>query len=230
MSAPGWNALLDGAPGLREKTPIPSAAYSEFMPPPRLGLKPYRTRARVRCRSRTTIPMAGKLTSTRRRLELRPGLEQVGRQLVQALARLAQANPATASPPRSCSTTPIGRCRLAEKAGTLTHERFVVLAPLALSRTQDDKGRVRWTLFGGSEQGPERAFWKSFLYRSRQGSARRDGNRFHSPSAGRRATAWRSHGADDLHAAGFRILPHDKHDARLAGGGRSAVVDRIRYL
>ena len=34
--------------------------------------------------------------------------------------------------------------------------------PLALSRTQDDKGRVRWTFFGGSEQGPDRAFWKSF--------------------------------------------------------------------
>ena len=29
-----------------------------------------------------------------------------------------------------------------------------MLVPLALSRTQDDKGRVRWTLFGGSEQGP----------------------------------------------------------------------------
>ena len=34
--------------------------------------------------------------------------------------------------------------------------------PLALSRTQDDKGRVRWTFFGGSEQGPAKAFWRSF--------------------------------------------------------------------
>jgi hypothetical protein len=30
---------------------------------------------------------------------------------------------------------------------------------LALSRTQDDKGRVRWTFFGSSELGPEQAFW-----------------------------------------------------------------------
>ena len=51
---------------------------------------------------------------------------------------------------------------LADRAGTLAHERYVVLAPLALSQTQDDKGRVRWTLFGGSEQGPARAFWKGF--------------------------------------------------------------------
>jgi hypothetical protein len=28
--------------------------------------------------------------------------------------------------------------------------------------TQEDKGHVRWTMFGGSEQGPSRGFWKSF--------------------------------------------------------------------
>ena len=38
----------------------------------------------------------------------------------------------------------------------------MLLLPLALSKTQDDKGRVRWTLFGGSEQGPAKAFWKGF--------------------------------------------------------------------
>src|SRR5207244_12399847 len=44
----------------------------------------------------------------------------------------------------------------------LADECYVVLLPLARSRAQDDKGRVLWTLFGGSEQGPARAFWKSF--------------------------------------------------------------------
>jgi hypothetical protein len=39
----------------------------------------------------------------------------------------------------------------------------VLLLPLSLSRTQDDKGRVRWTLFGNSEQGPGRPFWRSFF-------------------------------------------------------------------
>src|SRR5262249_11283437 len=52
---------------------------------------------------------------------------------------------------------------LAERTGKLPHERYVVLMPLAFSRTQDDKGRLRWTLFGGSEQGPGRAFWKGFF-------------------------------------------------------------------
>src|SRR5262249_54874596 len=46
------------------------------------------------------------------------------------------------------------------RAGKLAHERYVLLLSLALSRTQDDKGRVPWTLFGASEQGPALAFWK----------------------------------------------------------------------
>ena len=90
--------------------------------------------------------------------------------------------------------------------GTLEHERYVVLAPLALGRTQDDKGRVRWTLFGGSEQGPARAFWRGF---------------WTAPDCelpAKRAIGFLCQllntayplalaGADDLHRAGFRILP-----------------------
>src|SRR6202035_3301771 len=52
---------------------------------------------------------------------------------------------------------------LAARAGRLDHERYVLLLSAALSRTQDDKGRVRWTLFGGSEQGPGKAFWRGFF-------------------------------------------------------------------
>src|SRR6185295_14707360 len=43
------------------------------------------------------------------------------------------------------------------------HERFVLLLPLALSQTQDDKARVLWTVYGASEQGPARPFWSSFF-------------------------------------------------------------------
>ena len=50
-----------------------------------------------------------------------------------------------------------------DHAGSLEHERYVIILPLALSRTQDDRGKVRWTLFGGSEQGPARAFWNGFF-------------------------------------------------------------------
>ena len=63
---------------------------------------------------------------------------------------------------RNLIDNPYWPSELAARAGKLFHERYVVFLPLALSKTQDDKGRIRWTFFGGSEQGPERAFWKSF--------------------------------------------------------------------
>ena len=63
---------------------------------------------------------------------------------------------------RNLIDNPYWPSELAAQAGKLSHERYVVFLPLALSKTQDDKGRIRWTFFGGSEQGPERAFWKSF--------------------------------------------------------------------
>ena len=101
---------------------------------------------------------------------------------------------------------------MADKVATLTHERFVVLASLALSRTQDDKGRVRWTLFGGSEQGPERAFWKSFYTAPGKEAPSEIGIDFI-----RRLLAGvygvETHGPDDLRRAGFRILPHDKRES-----------------
>ena len=43
------------------------------------------------------------------------------------------------------------------------HERYVLLLPWPSRKTQDDKGRVRWTLFGGSEQGPARPFGRAFI-------------------------------------------------------------------
>ena len=99
--------------------------------------------------------------------------------------------------------------KLAHFAGRLPHERFIFVLPLSLSRTQDDLGRVRWTFFGGSEQGPERAFWKSF---------------FTAPNAERPekeclAVLYRilseAYGLEvksptDLFAIGFRILPSDR--------------------
>jgi hypothetical protein len=64
---------------------------------------------------------------------------------------------------RNLKDNPFWPDELARKAGSLNYERYILLAALALSKTKDDKGRSRWTLFGSSEQGPEKAFWKSFF-------------------------------------------------------------------
>ena len=82
----------------------------------------------------------------------------------------------------------------------------MVIAPLALSRTQDDKGRVRWTLFGGSEQGPSRAFWKGFFTAPGREIAAEEGLGFFR----RLLAAAYGESPDpqlDLRKAGFRILP-----------------------
>jgi hypothetical protein len=161
MTLSGWKSLLAGAPGFRGKGNYPIAAYSEFLPPPRLGPKPYGTTGPNPFTA--DDPWGWHVSEYEETLELRPGLENVARQLLGALSHLGMGR----------STHGIARAKLegnvywppelAAAAGRLAHERYVVLLPLALARTQDDKGRVRWTLFGGSEQGPARAFWKSFL-------------------------------------------------------------------
>ncbi|TMQ31871.1 MAG: Zn-dependent exopeptidase M28, partial [Planctomycetota bacterium] len=81
--------------------------------------------------------------------------------------------------------------------------------PLALSRTQDDKGRVQWTLFGGSEQGPARGFWKSFYTSPGRERPPDEALAFVRRLLG---TVYDEPAAKltDLRAAGFRILPEEK--------------------
>src|SRR5712692_7870905 len=81
--------------------------------------------------------------------------------------------------------------------------------PLALSRTQDDKGRLRWTLFGGSEQGPARAFWRSFFTAPGQELPQDQALAF----LRRLLSAVFGEPEDrlsNLHRAGFRILPQEQ--------------------
>ena len=108
----------------------------------------------------------------------------------------------------------------------MPHERYVVFLPLALSQTQDDKGRVRWTFFGSSEQGPDRAFWKSFY---------RAPGREHPPEYAVDFIRRLLHAAygetperlADLRRAGFRILPGSGEEVcRVVAAGSAAEPGR----
>ena len=83
----------------------------------------------------------------------------------------------TGSPGRSSPTIPTGRPSSPDAMATCVPSGTSTLLPLALSRTQDDKGRIRWTLFGGSEQGPAapsgRVSSESRIRRSAAGFLRR---------------------------------------------------------
>src|SRR5262249_682593 len=117
------------------------------------------------------------------------------------------------------------------------HERYVVLLPLALSQTQDDKGRVRWTLFGASEQGPAKAFWRSFFNAPRRELSASVGRSFIQNLL---RTVY-GEPSDDLISAGFRILPLEetgkgwaegplaRWTTELVLGGRES-MRKVRYL
>src|SRR5947209_4509712 len=158
----GWHQLLDGYPWFAGKGRFPLTAYSEFMPPPRLGRSPYG--ATDLLATPDPDPFAWHVSEFEEEYELRPGLEHLAQQVVGAMTRLGQGKPVypiAGHQHANLTDNPYWPAELVE-AGQLAHERYVILLPLALSRTQDDTGRLRWTLFGGSEQGPERAFWKGF--------------------------------------------------------------------
>ena len=160
MPKHGWKQLLAGAPWLDDAGHYPIAAYSEFMPPPRLGCKPY---GRVDpLLFAEDDPWGWRVTEYEQAFELGPGLDRLAQHILSALRHLGRREPAHGIAKNKLAGNPYWPEELAQR-GAPDHERYVILAPLALTRTQDDKGRVRWTLCGGSEQGPSRAFWRGFF-------------------------------------------------------------------
>ncbi len=208
MAQEGWQRLLTDAPRSLKPGTYSIAAYSEFMPPPRIAWKP--------CGSTEPTPFADddpfgwQISEYEEAVELRPGLAHVAEQVVGALVHLGRGQPVQGITKAKLEGNPCWPPELAEHAGNLPHERFVVLLPLALSRTQDDKGRVRWTLFGSSEQGPESGFWQSFYSAPGRELSADYGLEFirRLLSAAYGETIER---LADLGRAGFRILPTDSH-------------------
>ncbi|MFO0843901.1 MAG: M28 family peptidase [Gemmataceae bacterium] len=159
MSA--WKRLLADEDWCHGKGAFPLPAYSECMPPPWVGRKPYPHLNEV------PSPQDGEygwtVTEYEQEQELRPGLEYLAAGLLHEMVKLGLGKPSHCLTKERLRDNPAWPAELASRAGRLPHERYVLLATLALSRTQDDKGRVPWTLFGASEQGPGKGFWRGFF-------------------------------------------------------------------
>ncbi len=166
MPEQGWKRLTVGGPWFRGPGKYPIVAYSEFMPPPRLGRKPYdRDEEEIDAHVFDPAdPWGWRISEYEEALELQPGLLHVAELLLGVLRHLGHGEPAHGIARNKLRENPYWPESLHEK-GAPAQERYVTLMPLALSRTQDDKGRVRWTLFGASHQGPGRAFWRGFYPR-----------------------------------------------------------------
>jgi hypothetical protein len=203
MALVGWQRLLDGAPWFRDEGSYPIAAYSEYLPPPSVGPKPYGPEGGHGFNE--DDPYGWRVSEAEEALELRPGLTTVSKAVVRALFELSQGRPVCGLAQQKLVDNPAWPADLSQ-AGALPHERYVILLPLALSRTLDDKGRLRWTVFGSSEQGPARAFWRSFFTTPRRQQPAKEGENlvrrvlhdvYDEPEAK----------LANLRRAGFRILP-----------------------
>lgn len=208
MKHQSWHQLLSNLPRYRGNDHFHLPAYSEFMPPPRIGWRPCDPHHPAP--RNPANPYAWLVSEREQAAELQPGLEIIARQVLSALQRLDKDQSAEGVSKRVLEGNSYWPPELAAVRGGLAHERFVTFAPLVLSRTQDDKGRVRWTFFGGSEQGPDRAFWKSFYL-----APGRERPPEYAVDLVRRLlhTVYGVSQAQltDLRQAGFRILPGSGH-------------------
>jgi len=144
---------------------FPVPAYSEFMPPPFVGLKPFTACDAGGAADNTSVcdEHGVAVDEYEQEHELRPGLAKIASHLVLELRKLAAG-----------STHEFSRTLLdgnlawpealaaAARAGRYPQRPFFVVQTLALSRTQDDKGNVRWTVFGASHQPAAAVFWRGF--------------------------------------------------------------------
>jgi Peptidase family M28 len=161
----GWSLFeRESEQALVGRGRFPIRAYSEFMPPPYVGIKPYAPkRASDACTARATGDEILEITEYEQVEELVPGLRRIATLLLNEIAKLAHGGSHLFS--RSLlAGNPAWPTALGEAASRrgFLEETFSVAIPLALSRTQDDKGNVRWTLFGCSHEGASRPFWASF--------------------------------------------------------------------
>src|SRR5438309_1500948 len=92
MPFSGWKRLREPASCFRGDGGYPIPAYSEFMPPPLLGCKPYG--AVDTALFADDDPFGWRVNEFEERLELRPGLELLGRQILRALIHLGRGDTA----------------------------------------------------------------------------------------------------------------------------------------
>ena len=164
MSArPVWPLLEAEARQAGSAGRFPLRAYSELMPPPYVGIKPYDAdRAHMSATAAASSDDAFDITEYEQAQELEPSLPLLAGHIVRELGKLVRGEPHALSH-TLLDENPAWPAALAEAArrGDLADDPLVLAMPLALSRTQDDKGNVRWTLFGASHDGPSAAFWRS---------------------------------------------------------------------
>jgi hypothetical protein len=212
MKANGWKQLVDGWPWFCGEGSFPLLPNSEFMQPVRLARKPYGTWDTLLLSDDDS--WGWPISEFDEILTLQPGLHDLARQILAKLVPLGRGEEGHGISEYKLRENPYWPAELAARAGSLDHERFVLLLPLALSITQDDKAHLRWTLFGNSEQEPAHAFWKGFFTAPGVEAPAEEARDFFRTLLAKAYDEPREPLAD-LRKAGFRILAPAAHDGPL---------------
>jgi len=213
MVAMGWKRLLADGREFRRPGRFPIAAYSEFMPPPRLVRKPYGTEEPGPFSA--DDPSGWQVSEYEEALQLRPGMEHLAAELLHAMEHLGHGRPAHGISQARLADNPFWPPELADRAGTLSHERYVALAPLALSHPgQNRLNGVEHAVQVDGKNRPD--FLRSFLLLDgAMGNARQDDdhiqglNRVRFGNPGRHGFAVR-----DIHYGAGNVRPHGAADVR----------------
>jgi hypothetical protein len=182
---------------------FPVEAYSELMPPPYLAPKPYSLVWP------SDVPAGDDVFDVdeyEQAEQLEPGLAHIAAHILDQLAKLV-AGQRTELSRALLADNPAWppELRDAAQAGGLGATPLSIIFPIALSRTQDDKGNTPWTLFGASDDGASRPFWRSF--------GPRDAERF------QKTLAW-ARGTPLVSLEGVRVLADDDDLPEFARGLR----------
>jgi hypothetical protein len=233
--AKGWQKLLKGYPWFNCDGCFPLPAYSEFMPSPFVGRKPLGETDNELFDEND--PYGWNITEREEEYELRPGLVHTGQQIMNSLLKLGKGlkeNHIHGHGGQNLKDNPYWPPELSSHAGALLHEKYVTFLSLMLSRTQDDKGRITWTLFGNSIDEPEETFWKSF-FRSPDEEIPEDSAFLFFTGLITKAYGEKLSGREELIKTGFRIL-RTGNEISLPGWTKEFLVsdtsewDVVKYL
>ena len=134
MAAQGWDRLLTDVPRYSKEHQFRIPAYSEMMPSPWIGWRPYGTDHPAPRRPEN--PFTWLVNEREQVFELGPGLQLIARQVLSALQRLDRDQPAKGINRAKLEGNAYWPKELAGLPGAIPHERYVtLLAPGALEST-----------------------------------------------------------------------------------------------
>src|SRR5215831_21053037 len=126
----GWRRLFTPESWPKSPARFSIPAYSEFMPAPYVARRPYGV----------TLPLffdgddpyGWPVSEYEDHIELRAGMLHIARHAVHAMKCLAESHPIAGISRTKLAQNPYWPPELAARAGSLRHERFVFLSPIAL--------------------------------------------------------------------------------------------------